>query len=95
VAQADVPRIGLSAPGWLFQLFTSPQYGAYWAAAPQTGVVLGEGASLTVEVANLIPTAAASQAQVYFDYYEIDGLSDGVYVDVLAVQKAAQGIAAR
>jgi hypothetical protein len=95
VAQADVPLIQLSAPGWLFQLFTSPQYGAYWAAAPQTGVVLGEGASLTVEVANLIPTAAASQAHVYFDYYEIDGLSDGVYVDVLAVQKAAQGTAAR
>jgi hypothetical protein len=88
VAQPDVPLISLSAPGWSFELFTSAQYGAYWAAAPQTGVVLDAGTSLAIAVTNLVPLATASQAQVYFDYYEIDGMSDGVYVDVLAVQTA-------
>jgi hypothetical protein len=88
VAQADIPLIAPSAAGWSFQLFTSAQYGAYWAAAPQAGVVLGAGASLAIAVAGLTPAATASQAQVYFDYYEIDGMSDGVYVDVLAIKPA-------
>ena len=89
VAQADVPLIELSASGWSFQLFTSARYGAYWAAVPHSGIVLGPGAAIEIAVANLIPTASSSQAHVYFDYYELEGISDGVYVDVLAVQTAS------
>jgi hypothetical protein len=88
VAQADVGKIAFSAPGWTFQSFSSPQYGAYWAAAPAADVVLADGAGVAIAVTGLVPSPPGAQAQVSFDYYAIDGVDDGVFADVLTVQAA-------
>jgi hypothetical protein len=88
VAQDAVPRITLSAPGWAFQAFASAQYGAYWAAAPTAAVALAPAARLEIAVTGLVPSSPASQAQVWADYYAIDGIDDGVFADTLTVQQA-------
>jgi hypothetical protein len=95
VAQAAVGQITLTAPGWAFQTFASPQYGAYWAAAPTAGVALPAAGSLQIAVGGLVPSAAGSQAQVSFDYYAIDGIDDGVFADVLTVQQATTAASAQ
>lgn len=86
VAQADVPGIEVAAAGWIFQSFTDARYGAYWAATPSQPTGLAPGQVLSMSVNNLIASTTSAQAQVYFDYYNVDGISDGVYVDLLAVQ---------
>jgi hypothetical protein len=86
VAQSAVGQIALSATGWTFECFSSSQYGAYWAAAPAADVELAAGAALSIAVGHLVPSPPGAQAQVAFDYYAIDGIDDGVSVDVLAVQ---------
>ncbi|HEY5981822.1 MAG TPA: hypothetical protein VIT41_19520 [Microlunatus sp.] len=89
VAPPDVTRIQLGGPDWSFQSFTSPQYGPYWAAAPTAALTLGPGEQLRLSVAGLIAAPVGSQAQVTFDYYDIDGIDDGVFVDVLTVAAPA------
>lgn len=86
VAQDAVREIVLSAAGWTFQSFSSPQYGAYWAAAPTVEIAFPATGALAISVSNLLASPRSEQAQVAFDYYAIDGIGDGVYVDVLAVQ---------
>lgn len=88
VAQADVAKIEPSAPGWAFQSFTSPQYGAYWAAAPTTPLTLAAGGQCQFTLAGLVAAPVGSQAQVSFDYYDIDGIDDGVAVDMLTIATA-------
>lgn len=90
VSQGDIPLIGLTAPGWIFEQFSHEPYGAYWGAAPKEKVTLEDGASLTVELTNLIPRATGTHGHVYFDYYGIDGVGDGVYIDVLAAEESLQ-----
>ncbi|MDF2627836.1 MAG: hypothetical protein K0R39_1667 [Symbiobacteriaceae bacterium] len=90
VAQADVAAIQFSAPGWSFQSFASSKYGQYWAATPVgSPVTLQNTETLRISVANLAAAAGALQAQVYFDYYNVDGLNDGVYAELLAVQSGS------
>jgi hypothetical protein len=86
VAEADVPAMRPSAPGWSFQLFSSAETGSYWAGAPQRRTELGDGEALTVEVANLIASAAAPTARVYFEYRDLEGLGDGVSAQALSVR---------
>src|SRR3954453_14214000 len=50
VAQEDVAQIPLSPPGWTFRYFASPQYGAYWAAAPAADLSLPASGSLAIAV---------------------------------------------
>ena len=89
VAQDAVPRITLSASGWAFQSFSSAQYGAYWAAAPTAPVTLAAAAQLQMAVTGLVASLPASQAQVWADYYAIDGIDDGIFADALTVQRSA------
>lgn len=89
VADDDVPAIAFSAAGWTFQWFDSPQYGAYWGAAPARRIALAPDAGLEIAVTNVVVAAAAGEGRVFFDYYAIDGLSDGVFADALAVQTTA------
>jgi hypothetical protein len=89
VAQADVAQIQLSAPGWVFGNFTSPQYGSYWAATPSTALTLAPKQQCQLSLTGLIPAAVGSQAQVNFDYYDIDGIDDGVFADVLTIVSTA------
>lgn len=86
VSQTDIPNIQFSASGWTFQNFSSAKYGQYWAATPTGGVEIANNASVSIDVQNLVVSASATQAQVYFDYYNINGLNDGVYAELLAVQ---------
>ncbi|WP_460112228.1 hypothetical protein [Streptomyces platensis] len=87
VAQDAVPGITLSAPGWAFQSFSSVQYGAYWAAAPTVAVTLAPADRLEIAVSGLVPSSSISQAQVWADYYAIDGIDDGVFTHTLTVQQ--------
>lgn len=89
VAEADVAQISFSAPGWTFQCFDSPRYGAYWAAAPAARVALAPDRGLEIAVTNLLVAADATEGRVFFDYYAIDGLNDGIFADALAVQTTA------
>ena len=86
VAQSAVGQIEFSAPGWTFESFTSAPYGTYWAASPTADTALGAGDKFTIAVTGVVPSAAGAQAQVTFDYYAIDGIDDGVAVQVLTVQ---------
>jgi hypothetical protein len=86
VAPQDVPGIALSAPGWTFKLFESPQYGPYWAAAPVREFTLADGESLSIAVTNLVAAKEIAQTRVYFDHYHLDGVNDGVSVQTIAVQ---------
>jgi len=51
-----------------------------------TIVTLENGASFTITVGNLTVTTTGSAAEVYVDYYNLDGASDGVYEQTLTVQ---------
>lgn len=86
VAPADVAGIKLSAPGWTFKLFESPQYGPYWAAAPEQQTTLANGDSISIAVTDLVAAKEIAQTRVYFDYYHLDGVNDGVSVQTIAVE---------
>ena len=88
VAPADVPKIQLTGSGWTFQPFTSPQYGTYWAAARTTALTLGPGEQTRLAVTNLVAAGVGSQAQVVVDYYDVDGIDDGVFADQLSITTA-------
>lgn len=89
VAEADVARIAFSAPGWTFQRFSRPRRGAYWAAAPNARVALRPDEALEIAVTNVLVSEHATEGRVYFDYYAIDGLNDGIFADALTVQTTA------
>lgn len=91
VAQADVAAIGLSAPGWQFAPQLDDIYGAYWSATPTASVPLSPGASFTVQVTGLKARDAAGQANVYFDYYDVDGASSAVFTDTVVVTSSGAG----
>lgn len=87
VAPADLAAIEPSADGWTFEALTDPTYGTYWAAAPaSTPVTLAAGAAFSIALANVaIAAISQAQAQVYFDYYNVTGDSDGTDVAMLTV----------
>jgi hypothetical protein len=88
VDSANVASMQISAEGWTFQSITDATYGTYWAATPAAGnpVTLAPGASLQITVAQLKAASKGTQAQVYFDYYDVEGDNDGVDVAVVAIQ---------
>jgi hypothetical protein len=89
VAQADVPNIQFDAPGWVFANYTSPEYGSYWAAAPSAALPVARNGQFQLSLTGLVAAAVGSQAQVNFDYYDIDGVDDGVFADVLSIASSA------
>ena len=97
VAAADVSAIRPSAPGWRFAPLHDTRYGSYWAATPDgTAVTLPPGGHLAVELANLAVAAGTrAQAQVYFDYYGLTGIDDGIDVAVLAIRQPTTVLSAR
>jgi hypothetical protein len=86
VSEANVPAIAIAAPGWTFQAFASPQYGAYWAAAPSAPVELAHGESIEFAVTNLLAAAEVAQTRAYFDYYHLAGVNDGVFAQAMTVE---------
>jgi hypothetical protein len=87
VAQADVPKMTLTATDWTFGSFSDTRYGQYWAATPAKSVELAVGDSIAITVSNLLPATdpALVQANIYFDYYDLEGVSDGVYAELMAI----------
>jgi hypothetical protein len=88
VDQADVPKVTLTAADWNFVSFSDARYGQYWAAVPAKKIELAPGGSVSIAVSGLIPVTDATlvQGNIYFDYYELDGVSDGVYSELVSVQ---------
>jgi hypothetical protein len=89
VGAAQVAAMRLSATGWQFQSLNDAHYGNYWGAAP-TGatVTLKPGAALTITIDNVAVAAGSRvQSRVFFDYYNVTGIDDGVDIAILAVQQ--------
>jgi hypothetical protein len=91
VDPAHVAQIQPAAAGWRFQALSDARYGSYWAATPEGApVTLAAGQQLKVTLAN-VAVAAGTQVQcrVYFDYYGLVGIDDGIDVALLALQQHA------
>lgn len=88
VSQADISGIVLASEQWQFAKFQDEFYGVYWAAMPASPLTLNNGSSVQISAANVIVTASGTQAQVYFDYYAVEGVNDGVSAELLAVLPA-------
>jgi hypothetical protein len=87
VDQADVPSMTPAAAGWTFQVMNDATYGQYWAATPTSSVALAAGATLEIAIAGLKASATGVQAQIYADYYAVDGVADGVFADLVTIQQ--------
>jgi len=87
VEQAHVAAMRLTADRWRFEALADERHGSYWAATPDDGpVTLPPGGHLTIAIAGVaIATGTSAQSRVYFDYYSLVGLDDGVDVAVLTV----------
>jgi len=88
LAPADISLVTFSAAGWSFTPFSDKRYGAYWAATPTTDVTVPAGGALKVQIGALRVTSTAARAHVPFDYHGVDGVDDGVAVEIVAVQAA-------
>jgi len=88
VESQNIPEIRWKAEGWAFQRFNDTRYGNYWAFTPVAGKPITlqpeEGITLTLE--NVIVTSKNAQEHVYVDFYNLDGLNNGVYDILIAVQ---------
>jgi len=87
VDQSDVAGMALSASGWTFQALQDGIYGHYWAAAPAAPAALAPGQHFDVQISGLKAVSNAVQAQVYADYYGVDGVSDGVFANLVTIAK--------
>lgn len=82
VEQSDVPNIQLSATNWSFKCFNSSFYGSYWAAVSTnpSAVLLNSNDTLTINMANVnVASSSKLQFLVYVDYYQVEGINDGVF----------------
>jgi hypothetical protein len=88
LAPADAATVTFTAAGWSFTPFSDRRYGIYWAATPAADVTVPAGGALSIQIGALTVTSTAARAHVPFDYYGVDGLDDGVAVEIVAVQTA-------
>ena len=93
VDQSNVSAIEPSAAGWSFQSLRDPRYGAYWGATPVAGSTVTlepDGTPLSITLGNVqVAATTDTQVQVYFDYYQVTGVADGVDAAVVAVQSGS------
>jgi hypothetical protein len=87
VAQDNVAKLTLALDGWHFACLSDAIYGRYWAATPAQPAALARGQPLSIGVSGLMTTddASVTQGNVYFDYYDLEGLGDGVYAELVAI----------
>ncbi|WP_141715832.1 hypothetical protein [Burkholderia ubonensis] len=88
VPQDQVANVVLQADGWAFKCFTDDLYGSYWAAGPAEGLALGGGARFSIHVNNLEVKTDKQQITIFFDYYNVTHINDGVYQDALSIKQA-------
>jgi hypothetical protein len=87
VDQVDVPSIQFSATNWSFKSLNDTRYGNYWAATPTRDLSLASGDELLMQLANLRTADLSGQVQVYFEYFNITGLNDGVDAALITLKK--------
>jgi hypothetical protein len=87
VAQADVAGMSFAATGWTFQAMNDATYGHYWAATPASDVPLKPGASFDIRVTGLKAVTNVVQAQVFTDYYNVEGVGTGIFADLVIIQQ--------
>jgi hypothetical protein len=78
VPQDNVPLLNISCENWQFQRMDDQVYGNYWAATPLSKYIMGAGTTLNFKLTNVITANITGQVQVYVDYYNIEGVNDGV-----------------
>lgn len=78
VDQKDVAGIQPVANGWEFKLLNDQRYGFYWAAAPLANVTIVPGGTVHFFLNNVKTSTLTGQAQLYYDYYDVTGINDGV-----------------
>jgi hypothetical protein len=87
VSQKDIDKVRLSTDDgrWRFEVIQNLKYGVYWAAVPAKEFSLKGKESTDISVESLLISAIGSQAKIYFDYYCIEGLNDGVGSELLTI----------
>lgn len=78
VPQENVRLLSITCAGWQFEWKYDKLNGNYWAATPTARHILGPGTSLDFELANVITANITGQVQVYVEYYNVEGVNDGV-----------------
>lgn len=86
--QTDIPDIQFSATGWQFLSLTSPLYGYYWEATPLAPVTVLPGRNILFQLANVKTADEIGQHQLFFDYFNITGLNDGVGNCIITLEKS-------
>jgi hypothetical protein len=85
MGNSDVPNIQFSADGWDFTPLNDTHYQNYWAATPKANVILEKDKQLAVTISNLKAVNTSGQAQIYFDYYKVTGINDGVNKNIISI----------
>lgn len=88
VRQLDVPDIQITAAGWQFQALSGTLYGNYWEATPLAPVTVEPGQTISFQLVNLKTVDETGQRQLFFDYFNITGLNDGVSNCIITLEKS-------
>ncbi|MEH6982872.1 hypothetical protein [Priestia megaterium] len=94
LSQEDIPRLKLNHINdpngpvlWKFQCLKTPgKYGNYWVATPTERFELSPGESLTIQISDVKVTSDKEMVHLYFDYYNIEGTSNGVYQEIIRLK---------
>lgn len=78
VPDDNVPFLTITCDNWHFQRMNDQVYGNYWAATPLSKYIMAAGTTLNFKLANVITANITGQVQVHVDYYNIEGVNDGV-----------------
>lgn len=96
VAQDDVAAIDLAADGWTFTPESDPVYGPYFAATRSAPLTLGPSGGgggfpdhFDIALTGLKAATGIALAHVFVDYYDLDGVSDGVATATVTVTQPA------
>jgi hypothetical protein len=88
VPQASVAGIELQAANWTFTYLSDALYGSYWAATPTGEFQLKGGEDFSIKVSNLVVDTEKQQITIFFDYYNVTNINDGVYQDLLSIRQS-------
>jgi hypothetical protein len=70
-ADEGAKKLSFEAPDWSFQPMKD-QPRAFWAATPTKDATIAPKGAITIAVTGLQPATGIVQAQIYFDYYDLD-----------------------
>jgi len=88
VPQTSVAGIVLQATNWTFTYLADSLYGNYWAATPTGDFQLKGGEEFSIKVSNLVVDTDKQQIMIFFDYYNVTNINDGVYQDLLSIKQS-------